>query len=105
MFDMSHYFKHANLEDILCEQVEIYVLSEIHPSNARFRQINENRRLNVDAGMFWEPVCNISYFQLHKQQREIGRFTYRFFKFSFESLFTRKRNPSDDLLSSFLTLI
>ena len=59
---MSHYFfKNANLEDILFEQVEICVLSEIHASNALFRQINENRRLNVYAGMFCEPVCKISY--------------------------------------------
>ena len=59
---MSHFFKkNANLEDILCYLVEICVLSEIQASNARFRQINENRRLNVYAGMFWEPVCEISY--------------------------------------------
>ena len=50
---MSHFFlKYANLEDILCQQVEIYVLSEIHASDARFRQINENRRLKVYAHRF-----------------------------------------------------
>ena len=62
VFDMSHFFlKKANLEDIFCEWVEIYVLSETHTSNARFRQINENRRLNVYAHRFWEPVYKISY--------------------------------------------
>ena len=35
----------------------------------------------------------------------MGRFTYRFFKVLFETVFTRKRDPSHDLLSSFLTLI
>ena len=50
---MSHFFKkYANLEDRLCEYVEIYVLSGIHESNARVRQINENRRLNVYAHRF-----------------------------------------------------
>ena len=50
---MSHFFfKNANLEDILCEKIEIYVLSEIHASTARFRQINENRRLNIYAHRF-----------------------------------------------------
>ena len=50
---MSHFFfKYTNLEDILCEKVEIYVLSEIHASNARLRQINGNRRLNVYAHRF-----------------------------------------------------
>ena len=41
MFDMSHFYKNANLEDILCYLVEICVLSEIHASNARFKQIIE----------------------------------------------------------------
>ena len=51
MFDMSHFLKKyaKKLEDILCEQVEICALSEIHASNARFMQINENRRLNAYA--------------------------------------------------------
>ena len=37
------------------------VLSEIHTSKTRFKQINENLRLNVYACMFWEPVYKISY--------------------------------------------
>ena len=39
----------ADLEDIC-------VLSDIHVSKARFKQINKNLRLNVYARMFWEPV-------------------------------------------------
>ena len=35
----------------------------------------------------------------------MGRFTNRFFKFWRETVVTRKRNPSHDLLSSFRTLI
>ena len=84
----------------------IFALSEIRASKTRFKQINENLRLNVYARMFWEHVYKSSYPQYcHKQLRKIGRFTYRFFMFSCESVFTRKRNPSHDLLSSFLTLI
>ena len=77
----------------------------MHVSKTRFKQINENLRLNVYARMFWEPVYKISYPYLHEQLRKIGRFTYRLFKFSCESVFTRKRNPSHDLSLSFLTLI
>ena len=36
------------------------VLSEIHASTTRFKQINENLRLNVYARMFWQPVYKIS---------------------------------------------
>ena len=39
---------------------------------------------------------------LHKQLQKIGRFTHRFFKFLCETVFTHKRNPSNDSLSSFL---
>ena len=43
---MSHsLYKNADLEDILCQLVEICVLYEIHASKARFKQINENLRL------------------------------------------------------------
>ena len=38
--------------------------------------------------MFWEPEYTISYPWLHKQLRNIGRFTCRFFKFSCESVLT-----------------
>ena len=48
-------------EDILCELVEFCVQSEIHASKTRFKQINENLRLNAYARMFWEPVYKISY--------------------------------------------
>ena len=97
--------KIADLEDILCLLVEFCVPSEIHLSKTRFKQINEDLRPNVYARMLWEPVYKISYLYLHKKLRKIGRFTCRFFKFSCESVFTRKRNPSHDLLSSFLSLI
>ena len=61
----------------------------IHVPKTRFKQINENLRLNVYARMFWEPVYKTSYPYLHNQLRKIGRFTNRFFKFSCESVFTR----------------
>ena len=54
------FLKVAVLEDILCELVEFCVLSEIHASKTRFKQINENLRLNVYARMFWEPAYKIS---------------------------------------------
>ena len=73
--------------------VEICVLSKIHASNARFRQINA-------FGNLCAKFHTLSFINNWEK-----RFTYRFFKFSCESLFTRKRNPSHDLLSSFLTLI
>ena len=79
--------------------VEFCVLSEIHVSKTRFKQIIQNLRLNVYARMFWEPLYKISYPWLHKQLRKMGRFTHRFFKFWCETVFTRKRNPSHDLLS------
>ena len=41
--------------------VEFCVLSEIHVSKTRFKQITENLRLNVYACMFWEPVYKIWY--------------------------------------------
>ena len=74
---MSHFLRNiADLEDILCELVEFCVLSEIHVSKTRFKQINENLRLNVYARMFWEPVYKILYPQLHiKQLRKIGSFS------------------------------
>ena len=79
MFVLSHFLeKIADLEDILYKVVELCVLSEIHVSNTRFEQINENLRLNVYASMSWEPVCKISYFLLPTQLRKIGRFTYRY---------------------------
>ena len=53
--------KIPDLEDILCQLVELCVLSEIQISKTRFKQINENLRLNIYARMFWEPVCKISY--------------------------------------------
>ena len=53
--------KIVDLEDILCLLVEFCVLSEIHVSKTRFKQINENLRLNVYACMFWKPVYKISY--------------------------------------------
>ena len=40
---------------------EPFLLSEIHVSKTRFKQINENLTLNVYARMFWEPVYKISY--------------------------------------------
>ena len=55
--------------------------------------------------MFWELVYKIWNPELHKQLRKMGRFTYRFFKFWCETVFTLKRSPSDDFLSSFFTLI
>ena len=59
---MSHFIlKIADLEDILCQLVEICVLSEIHVSRTRLKQINENLRLNVYAHMFWEPVYKFYY--------------------------------------------
>ena len=44
MFVMSHFLfkKIANLKDILCKLVEFCVLSDIHVSETRFKQINEN---------------------------------------------------------------
>ena len=53
--------KIVELEDILCELVAFCVLSEIHTSKSRFKQINETLRLNVYVRMFWEPVYKISY--------------------------------------------
>ena len=102
-----HYslYKVADLENILCKLVEFCVLSEVHVSKTRFKQINGNLRLEVYARMFLELVYKISYPKLHKQLRKIGTFTHRFFKFWCETVFTRKRNPSHDLLSSFLILI
>ena len=48
MFVMSHFLlKITDLEDILCELVEFCVLSDIHVSKSRFKQINENLKLNV----------------------------------------------------------
>ena len=44
--------KIADLEDILCSLVEFCVLSKIHASKTRFKQINENLRPNVYASMF-----------------------------------------------------
>ena len=59
---MSHLLsKIADFEDILSELVEFCVLFEIHVSKTRFKQINENLRLNVYSRMFWEPVYKISY--------------------------------------------
>ena len=53
MFVMSHFLLEiADLEDILCLLVEFCVLSEISVSKTRFKQINENLRLNVYARMF-----------------------------------------------------
>ena len=79
MFVMSHLLKKIeDLADILCSLVEFWVLSEIHVSETRFKQINKNLRLNVYGRMFWEPLYKISYPQLHKQLRKMGRFTYRF---------------------------
>ena len=50
---MSHFIKKVtDLEGILCQFVEFCVLSEIHVSKTRFKQINENLRLNVYALMF-----------------------------------------------------
>ena len=43
------------------ELVEFCVPSEIHTSNTRFKQINENIKVKVYAPMFWEPVYKISY--------------------------------------------
>ena len=61
---MSHFLKNiADLEDILCQMIEFCVLSEIHVSETRFKQINENLRLN-------------------KQLRKIGRFTHKFSSFA-----------------------
>ena len=53
--------KIVDLEDVLCRFVEFCVLSEIHVSKIRFKQINENLRLKVYACMFWKPVYKISY--------------------------------------------
>ena len=62
MFFMSQFLlKITDLEDILCLLVEFCVLSEIHVSKNRFKQINETLRLTVYASMFWEPVYKISY--------------------------------------------
>ena len=62
MFVMSRFLeKIADLEDVLCKLVELFVLSELHVSKTRFKQINKNLRLNVYACMFWEPVYKISY--------------------------------------------
>ena len=59
---MSHFLKKiADLNDILCLLVEICILSEIHASKTRFKQINKNLRPNGYAHMFWEPVYKISY--------------------------------------------
>ena len=44
--------KIADVEDIIRLLVEFCVLSEIHISKTRFKQINENLRLNVYAHMF-----------------------------------------------------
>ena len=63
MFVMSHFLfkKIADLEDVLCELVEFCVLPEIHASETRFKQTNENLRLNIYACMFWELVYKILY--------------------------------------------
>ena len=53
--------KIVDFEDILYELDEFCALSEIRVSKTRFKQINENLRLNVYAQMFWEPVYKISY--------------------------------------------
>ena len=53
--------KIPDLEDISCQLVEFCVLSKIQISKTRFKQINENLKLNVYARMFWEPVYKISY--------------------------------------------
>ena len=52
--------------------VETCVLSEIHASKTRFKQINENLRLKVYACMFRELVYKISHPWLHKQLRKVG---------------------------------
>ena len=70
---MSHFLERiADSEDILCELVEFCVLSEIHVSKTRFKQINENLRLNDYARMSWEPVYKISCLQLNRQLRKIA---------------------------------
>ena len=38
-----------------------HVCYEPFSSKTRFKEINENLRLNVYARMFWEPVYKISY--------------------------------------------
>ena len=46
MFVMRNFLlKLVDLEDILCYFVEFCVLSEIHASKTRFKQINENLKL------------------------------------------------------------
>ena len=65
MIVMSHFlYKIADLEDILCELVDICVLSEIHVSKTQFKQINENLRLKVYApcsGNLCTKFHNISF--------------------------------------------
>ena len=46
---------------LICYLVEFCVLSEIHASKTRFKQIHENLRLYVYASMFWEPVYKMSH--------------------------------------------
>ena len=59
MFVVSHFLlKIADLKNILCY---FCVLSEIHVSKTRFKQINQKLRLNVYARMLWEPVYKIRY--------------------------------------------
>ena len=60
-YELFSFKNYRYLEDILCQLVEFCVLSEIHSPKTRFKQINENLRLNVYARMFWEPVYEISY--------------------------------------------
>ena len=54
-------FKDCRFGRYLTLIVEFCVLSEIHVSKIRFKQINEKLRLNVYARMFWESVYKISY--------------------------------------------
>ena len=62
MYVISHFlYKIADLEDILYKLVEFCVLSETHVSETRFKQTNENLRLNDNSCIFWEPVYKISY--------------------------------------------
>ena len=57
---MIHFLsKIADLQHILCQLVKFCVLSEIHASKSRFKQLNENLRLNIYARMFWEHVYKI----------------------------------------------
>ena len=55
------YLKTCRFGRYLMLIVEICVLSEIHASKTRFKQINENLRLNVYARVFSEPVYKLSH--------------------------------------------